>query len=469
MIRVFDHYVPTRTVMELGADFSLLTLAGMASGATLLLLSGTSASLADALPVIRTPALAYSCTMLLLFVAFGVYQRERGGSLRLLLLSALMATFVSVGPLFFVLLHLAIVGVHPLRFLALAYVLQFAGLVLIRQPLLGAHTRRLWSSKLLVVGCGPDAQAVASDIQQRGHGAYQLVGFYPSARDETAAPQLPAPLFCNADDLATLADAQGIDEIVVAVRDQRGGVLPLRQLLECRTRGVRVHSMAAFSERLNGEVPLDSLKASWLIYGNGFAQGWLRTTVKRLFDISASLVLLALSWWLMLLAALAIFIEDGGPVLFRQQRVGRSGRLFSVLKFRSMRTDAEKDGVARWAQANDSRVTRVGRFIRKTRIDELPQLLNVLRGEMSLVGPRPERPGFVEQLTEQIPFYAIRHSVKPGLTGWAQVRFSYGASLADARRKLQFDLYYVKNHSLVLDLQIILETVRVVLLGEGAR
>ena len=191
--------------------------------------------------------------------------------------------------------------------------------------------------------------------------------------------------------------------------------------------------------------------------------------MKRAFDIIASLVLLSLTWWIMLLAALAIVVEDGMPVLFRQERVGRYGQGFHVLKFRSMRTDAEKDGVAHWAQSNDPRVTRVGRFIRKTRIDELPQLFNVLRGEMSLVGPRPERPSFVEQLTEQIPYYAIRHSVKPGLTGWAQVRFSYGASLADARRKLQFDLYYVKNHSLVLDLQILVETVRVVLFGEGAR
>jgi len=156
-------------------------------------------------------------------------------------------------------------------------------------------------------------------------------------------------------------------------------------------------------------------------------------------------------------------------VIFRQERIGRVGRPFQVLKFRSMRTDAEKDGVARWAQANDDRITRVGRFIRKTRIDELPQLFNVLRGDMSLVGPRPERPSFVEQLTAEIPFYAIRHSVKPGVTGWAQVRYSYGASLAESRRKLQFDLYYVKNHSLLLDLQIIMETVRVVVFGEGAR
>ncbi|MBU6440261.1 MAG: TIGR03013 family PEP-CTERM/XrtA system glycosyltransferase, partial [Betaproteobacteria bacterium] len=345
----------------------------------------------------------------------------------------------------------------------------FLALVLIRRPLMSAHRRGLWNRKVLVIGCGAEAQSVAADIEQRGGGAYDLVGFYPSRDDDAPAPGLSAPVLDTARPLASLAGEHDIDDIVVAVREQRGGVLPLRHLLECRTLGIAVHSLAAFSERLKGEVPLDSLKASWLIYGNGFAQGWLRTTIKRLFDVVVALTLLALTWWIMLLAALAIFIEDGAPVLFRQERVGRSGKTFNVLKFRSMRTDAEKDGVARWAQANDSRVTRVGRFVRKTRIDELPQLFNVLRGEMSLVGPRPERPSFVEQLTEQIPFYAIRHSVKPGLTGWAQVRFSYGASLADARRKLQFDLYYVKNHSLVLDAQILLETVRVVVFGEGAR
>jgi sugar transferase (PEP-CTERM system associated) len=469
MIRVFDHYVPTRTVLELSMDFMLLLLAAIGAGITLAAVSGVPLHAADLAGSLLPEALSYALVMLLLFAAFGAYQRDRVGSLRAMLLCMLLATFVSVGPLFFLVLQLSETERHPLHFLGLAYVYQFIALLLIRRPLMNAHSRGLWNRKVLVIGCGTDAQAVAADIEQCGCGAYDLVGFYPSGHDDDPSPGLAAPVLDQARPLASLAGEYHIDDIVVAVREQRGGVLPLRHLLECRTLGVAVHSLAAFSERLKGEVPLDSLKASWLIYGNGFAQGWLRTTVKRLFDVFVALVLLALTWWIMLLAALAIFIEDGAPVLFRQERVGRSGKTFHVLKFRSMRTDAEKDGVARWAQANDSRVTRVGRFVRKTRIDELPQLFNVLRGEMSLVGPRPERPSFVEQLTEQIPFYAIRHSVKPGLTGWAQVRFSYGASLADARRKLQFDLYYVKNHSLVLDAQILLETVRVVVFGEGAR
>ena len=466
MIRVFDHYVPTRTVLELGTDFLLMLLAAMAAGATLALGGGSVGS--DVLHALPSALLFAGGTMSLL-VAFGAYQRDRKGSLRALLLCALLAACVAAVPLALAILLFSDLRYGALGFLALSDVYLFVALLLIRQPLLARYAKGLWAHNVLVLGCGAEAMAVADDLRQRGAGAYHLVGFYPSNPEHGRDGPLPSPMLDPAQTLPTLVRRHDVDEIVVAVREQRGGVLPLRDLLDCRTEGVLVHSLATFSERLKGEVPLDSLKASWLIYGNGFAQGWWRATIKRSFDIVVSLVLLSLSWWIMLLAALAVLSEDGGPVLFRQERVGRNGRIFQVLKFRSMRTDAEKDGVARWAQANDARITAVGRFIRKTRIDELPQLLNVLRGEMSLVGPRPERPSFVEQLTNQIPFYAVRHSVKPGLTGWAQVRFSYGASLADARRKLQFDLYYVKNHSLVLDIQIILETVRVVLVGEGAR
>ena len=466
MIRVFDHYVPTRTVLELGTDFLLMLLAAMAASATLTLGgAGLGSDMLGALP----KSLLFAIGTMLVLVAFGAYQRDRIGSLRALLLRTLLAACVAAVPLSLAMWRFSDPRDGALGLLALSDVYLFAALLLIRQPLLGRYAKGLWAHNVLVVGCGTEALGVAEDLRQRGGGTHHLVGFYPPNSEQGREGPPPFPMFDPAQALPELVRTHNVNEIVIAVREQRGGVLPLRDLLNCRTEGVRVHSLATFSERLKGEVPLDSLKASWLIYGNGFAQGWWRATIKRSFDIVASLVLLSLTWWIMLLAAAAIFSEDGAPVLFRQERVGRNGHTFRVLKFRSMRTDAEKDGVARWAQANDARITVVGRFIRKTRIDELPQLLNVLRGEMSLVGPRPERPGFVEQLTEQIPFYAIRHSVKPGLTGWAQVRFSYGASIDDARRKLQFDLYYVKNHSLVLDIQIILETVRVVLVGEGAR
>jgi sugar transferase (PEP-CTERM system associated) len=268
--------------------------------------------------------------------------------------------------------------------------------------------------------------------------------------------------------LSEVVSGLGVKEVIVAVREQRGGVLPLRELIDCRVSGVPVTDLAGMYERVRGEVPIESLKASWLIYGQGFAQGGLRAFVKRSFDLVVSAALLVLTLPLTLATALAIRFESPGAVIYRQERVGRGGRRFTCLKFRSMRADAESDGVARWAVSSDPRVTRIGRLIRKTRIDELPQLINVLRGEMSFVGPRPERPGFVNELKKTIPYYDLRHSVKPGITGWAQVRYSYGASVEDARKKLQFDLYYVKNHSLFLDLLILVETVRVVLFREGA-
>jgi sugar transferase (PEP-CTERM system associated) len=260
-----------------------------------------------------------------------------------------------------------------------------------------------------------------------------------------------------------------IDEIIVAVKEQRGGVLPLRELLECRLNGVRVTDLARFFERVHGRVPIESLKASWLIYGNGFRQTWLRNAVKRAFDVAVVMVLLPIALPIMGAMALLIAIDGGAPIIYRQERVGRRGQAFTLLKFRSMSKDAEKDGQAAWARINDARVTTVGRFMRRTRMDELPQLINVLRGEMSFVGPRPERPQFVATLTEKIPFYAVRHSVKPGLTGWAQVRFTYGGNFEESVKKLEYDLYYVKNHSLLLDLLIFVKTVKVVLLGEGAR
>jgi sugar transferase (PEP-CTERM system associated) len=337
--------------------------------------------------------------------------------------------------------------------------------------------------RVLIVGTGAEAYAVAGDLKALKRASNNVIGFYPTS-DE--APQLDSPLsiresqlgsldgpvpapkvFSREATIGELVERHRIDEIIVAEREQRGGGVPMDQLLACRIRGIPVLDLAAFYERAKSEVPIDSLKASWLVYGHGFVQGRARQIAKRAFDILCSSILLLLASPVMLLTILAIKLDSPGPIIYRQERVGLGGRIFMCLKFRSMRTDAEKDGVARWAAKNDSRVTRIGAFIRKTRIDELPQLLSVLKGEMSLVGPRPERPSFVAQLREQIPFYDVRHSVKPGVTGWAQVRYSYGASLEDARRKHQFDLYYVKNNSLFLDLLVLIETVSVVLFREG--
>jgi len=273
----------------------------------------------------------------------------------------------------------------------------------------------------------------------------------------------------RAESLESLVQALSIQVIVVAVREQRGGGLPVSELLNCRLMGVEVTDVPGVLERVTGIVPVEVLKSSWLIYGKGFAQGWGRRVVKRAFDVVMATGLLVIATPVMIATAIAIFLESGRPIIFRQERVGLGGRPFFLLKFRSMRVDAEKDGIPRWASSQDPRVTPVGRFIRCTRIDELPQIFNVLRGEMSFVGPRPERRFFVDQLVERVPFYGARHTVKPGVTGWAQVRYGYGASLEDATRKLEFDLFYVKNHSLLLDLVILILSVRVVLSGAGAR
>jgi sugar transferase (PEP-CTERM system associated) len=243
------------------------------------------------------------------------------------------------------------------------------------------------------------------------------------------------------------------------------------QLLECRLEGLEITELVSFLERETGKVRLDVLNPSWMIFSDGFRQGRIHGTFERAFDVAASLVLLSVTLPVMLLTALAIRIEDGrrASLFYRQTRVGQYGRTFELLKFRSMCEDAEVAGQPIWAVKNDSRVTRVGSFIRKSRIDELPQVLNVLKGEMSFVGPRPERPQFVAQLNERIPYYRERHTIKPGITGWAQLCYPYGSSEQDAAEKLQYDLFYVKNHSLLFYLAILVQTVEVILWGKGAR
>lgn len=349
-----------------------------------------------------------------------------------------------------------------------ALLLSAAGLLLVRLLLVFGVQMDWLTHRIIVLGTGPEAVAVEKALEDMTRSGVTLVGFFPIS-SSTAPSVATEKIVRTSTTLEDTVSRLGVNEVIVALQEQRGGLLPVSQLLNCRLRGVRITELSAFFERVTGEVPVSSLKASWLIYGDGFRQGWSRRVVKRAFDISASALLLVLASPIMMIAAAAIFMESGRPIVFRQERVGLGGRTFMLLKFRSMRTDAEKDGVPRWAASGDPRVTRVGRLIRRTRIDELPQIFNVLKGEMSFVGPRPERPFFVAQLTEQVPFYGARHTVKPGLTGWAQVRYSYGASVEDAVRKLQYDLYYVKNHSVFLDLLILFGTVRVVVMGEGVR
>jgi sugar transferase (PEP-CTERM system associated) len=353
------------------------------------------------------------------------------------------------------------------EFLYLTIMAAMFGVLASRIGSSGSRESELAKRRILVFGTGSKAIEVRDALRKSDTNAV-IVGYFAGANENDSIIQ-SSRLVAQGGSLLDTAIALEADEIVIALSERRGGSMPMRELLDCRLNGIRVLDLASHFERTLGQIRLDSLYAGWLIFGEGFSQGAVRSLVKRVFDIIASLILLIVAAPVMVVTALAIGLETGFPLLYRQERVGHNGRLFNVIKFRSMRQDAEKHGKPVWATSSDDRVTKVGRIIRKLRIDELPQLCCVLKGDMSLVGPRPERPFFVDQLTREIPFYAVRHSVKPGLTGWAQVCYHYGASTEDAAAKLQYDLYYVKNHSLFLDLVVLFETVGVVLTGKGAQ
>jgi sugar transferase (PEP-CTERM system associated) len=353
--------------------------------------------------------------------------------------------------------------------LGIALVLGCLVVALWRMSFLGFVDADLFKRRVVMLGAGERAAEVVRKMRrktdQRG---FKILGYVPIGDDPVAVPAtcLLHPAKC----LYQWTQRMGVDEIVVGPDDRRG-TLPVDALLECKQRGVAVTELAEFFEREAGKIKMDLTNPSWLVFSDGFNISPVRRTVKRAFDVSMAALVLAFAWPFMLVSALAIRLESGrgAPILYRQERVGENGKLFPVIKFRSMRTDAECDGVARWATKNDDRVTRVGRFIRKTRLDELPQLWNVLRGDMSIIGPRPERPQFVDDFNARIRYYSLRHCVKPGLTGWAQLRYPYGSSFEDAEEKLKFDLFYVKNHNFVFDLAILVQTVEVVLFGRGAR
>lgn len=321
--------------------------------------------------------------------------------------------------------------------------------------------------RILVIGSGQKASRLGSVNNQFIHKGFTIVGFI-ALPDEVPYVE-SSQIIRSEQSIFEIYEEFSIDEIVIALDDKRRG-MPLDDLLDCKMSGAMIMDTMGFYEREQGIISLENLNPSWLVFCDGFAQGGSRAFGKRAFDVFASVLLFAVSWPFMVLTALAILLESGfgAPILYRQVRVGEYNQNFDVLKFRSMKTDAEKDG-AQWAQQNDSRITKVGGFIRKCRIDELPQIFNVLKGDMSFVGPRPERPEFVSGFEERIPYYRERHRVKPGITGWAQLCYPYGADEYDTVQKLQYDLYYVKNYSMFLDLSIMLNTVEVVLWGKGAR
>ena len=326
---------------------------------------------------------------------------------------------------------------------------------------------KLDEERVLFVGTGEAARKVARQILDQHEFAYRVVGFIDDDPSRIGERIVNPAIVGTPADIDRLIIEHHVDRIVVGLSDRRGK-LPVQELLRAKMAGIRVEDATTTYERVTGKILIDDLRPSWLIFSDGFRVSRITRLMKRTIDLALSLLLAITTLPLMLLTALLVLLEDGRPILYRQERVGENGRTFVLSKFRSMRKDAEKGGRPIWAKDGDDRVTRVGRFIRKTRLDELPQLWNVVRGDMSFVGPRPERPFFVDQLSQQIPFYQQRHAVKPGLTGWAQVKYRYGSSLEDAMEKLRYDLYYIKHLSVFFDLTIVFDTVKVVLFRKGA-
>jgi len=398
--------------------------------------------------------------------AFGLYQvHTRHNRMDLVLRLGMAFAFGGVALL---VLYYAVPATYIGRgVLAIALSLAILAVFVLRMVLQRVFEAEIFKRRVLVLGAGDNANLINSRLRRRSdRHSFFLVGFLPTGDN---AVQVPNDLTIRTDcSLLEVSQLMNVHEIVVAP-DERRGKLPMEELLICAQRGIAVTDLPAFFEREAGKIKLSVIDPSSLVFSGGFDHSMPRRLSKRFFDLVAAGALLAVAWPAMLIVAACVWLESGSPILYRQTRVGESGASFELVKFRSMRTDAEKDGVARWANKDDDRTTRIGRFIRKTRLDELPQLFNVLRGEMSFVGPRPERPQFVNQLNQEIRYYGIRHSVKPGLTGWAQLRYPYGASVSDAEEKLKFDLFYVKNQGLAFDLMILLQTVEVVLFGRGAR
>ena len=457
--RVFSGYLHRRTFVQVSFDLGLIVLSLMA------------VALVDRphriVPLAATHGFSLAACMLVINTASGLYQQQHNRTVGQSCLRAALALLFAL-PLAYGIFSLIPTGIDGRDALKLAAMVGAAAVTINRVYVAHANTTSARAKhRILIFGTGLTARLVGEAMRDAAPGAH-IVGYLAGPNE--AEPCVPAssllPPHVSLFDTATQL---GVDEIVVALTERRRGSMPMRALLDCKLRGIRVSDAQTHFEKSRGQIKLDHVNAGWLIFGSGFNQTPSRAAVKRIFDVACTLMLLILSTPIMLLAALLISLESRGPVLYKQERVGAAGRVFKVLKFRSMRADAERDGKPRWAAAQDDRVTRVGRVIRTFRIDEIPQLFNVLKGEMSLVGPRPERPFFVGQLTETLPYYAVRHSLKPGITGWAQVKYQYGATLEDSREKLEYDLFYVKNHCLSLDVLILFKTVAVVLSGKGAR
>lgn len=461
MIRLFKHYIP-HAVLLLGLlDFALLLVAADLAWHLRVSQIGASAGpLKDRALALTGIAFTTQTAM----IAVGVYGTEALRSKRFACARLLVAASLAI--LALALIDFVLPG-HTFWRSILLYAMMIAVALLILNRLvvggiLGASAFR---RRVLVLGAGPRAQRLKL-LATRPESGFVVVGYI--GMSDGASQVAEAVSRSAIVDLSAHVANLGVTEVVLALEERRNA-LPLKDLLRVKTAGVHVNEFSSFLERETGRVDLDTLNPSWLIFSDGFSSGRAVSSIaKRMFDILASGLLLLLTFPIIALFAAIVKLDSNGPAFFRQKRIGLYGETFELIKLRSMRTDAEKDG-AKWAEKKDPRITRIGAFIRKVRIDELPQVWTVLRGHMSFVGPRPEVPQFVDDLEDKLPYYAERHMVKPGITGWAQINYPYGASIEDSRHKLEYDLYYAKNYTPFLDLLIMLQTLRVVLWPEGAR
>ncbi len=462
MLRLFKHYVPHAVLMLGMLDFVLLIVAAETSWVVRAHQIGMHV---DPMTTRLSPLLSFAVALQMAMVAVGVYGIDALLSLRFA--AARMLVAISLGVILLSMMFFMLPGTTLWRSNSLyAMILAFTFLMLVRAvfgKLLGSEG---FKRRVLVLGAGPRAERIRNLATGPGAG-FVVVGHVAMNDCESVIPTAINRM--HIDNLAEHATLLNASEVVLALEERRNA-LPLNDLIRVKTTGVYVNELSSFLERETGRVDLDSVNPSWLIFSDGFSSGQrLSSFGKRLFDLTASFVLVVVTLPVILVTVIAIKLESRGPALFRQERIGLYGESFSLFKLRSMHQHAEVAGEAVWAQKDDPRVTRIGKWIRKLRIDELPQIWNVLRGDMSFVGPRPERPTFVSDLESKLSYYAERHMVKPGITGWAQINYPYGASLEDSRHKLEYDLYYAKNYTPFLDVLILLQTLRVILWPEGAR
>jgi sugar transferase (PEP-CTERM system associated) len=471
MIRLFSHYVSGKLMLLVSLDLLVLVLSAyLGISVQLFGASGAASSIGGS--SVPPQAGIFAFGVLLVMSSTGMYQidiwEDVQSILGRLVAAVLLGAIAMIAISYFVPAReiLPSVNLGP-KAIVVTVLLALGGSLFVRFAFYNWVNLRALKPRVLVLGTGSRVMKLAESSRRNMH--HVIVGYLATEPTRHFVPASQVIPTVPGESLLAVAKRYRVDQIVIGIRERRGGRLPVQELLACKLNGIRITELTTFFEREHRQVLLESLNPSWMVLEEGFNQGFFRSAVKRLFDLVVSGILLLLTLPLLIVTAVCIVIESGFPIFYRQERCGQDGKPFTLYKLRSMRNDAESGGTPRWAAANDDRTTRVGRIIRKLRIDELPQIINVMKGEMSFVGPRPERPFFVEQLEKQIPYYGLRHCAKPGITGWAQVCYPYGASLDDAVEKLQYDLYYVKNNRLFLDLMILIATVEVVLWGKGAR